>query len=160
MDAFIRRQVLRRAHPTKNIVVHGWIDAQKHVKLQVIAASTEIALFQYIGFQLLVNGCVIEAVRRSRVGYMAFGTRSILEISNSEMPGLEGPESYQPGYTTSARSYIGVARLVTSLDPLQIAVTASFALLVTSYLVPHLVSLPIFLGSIYLQLTAKSLPAT
>ena len=33
------------------------------------------------------------------------------------MPGLEGPESYQPGYATSAHSYIGVARLVTSLRP-------------------------------------------
>ena len=46
-----------------------------------------------------------------------FGTRGISQNSNSDMLGLEGPESYQPGYATSAcllcwRSQ----KLVTSLD--------------------------------------------
>lgn len=46
---------------------------------------------------------VAETGEGDRVVFTGFGSRGTLEISNSEMLRLEGPESYQPGYATSAR---------------------------------------------------------
>jgi hypothetical protein len=37
---------------------------------------------------------------------LAIGKRGILQISNSEMLGLEGPEIHQSGYATIARLFV------------------------------------------------------
>jgi hypothetical protein len=115
VDAFIGCEELRGAHPAKHIVFHVEL-TQKKGKIAVrLLRISKYTLRKHNPAQQLMDKRVTEVVRGDGISKTAFGTCGTTDISNSDLLSLEGDQSYQPGYATSARSYIGVARMVTSL---------------------------------------------